>query len=334
MFTSGTMIEQKLTQLFRIHQQNRMAAAEVAISCDDVKKVENEVAVQVHTLYYGILVAQLQKEAAEQQTEYASEGLRESEQDVRNGSALKVAAIGSRAELLEGQQSVLAADLQLADFKTELNELLGLPLDTELELDPAVPTNFEAVSKTDYTKMAWEANPEILAAEETVRKERAGVAVAKTAYIPDVTVYGRYSHQDNVPFLVHNFGIFGVSLTYDIFDFGKRRAAVREHEARLAQAELNLERLKETVAVSIERSYNKVERTKSMVNVARQVVTLRDENDRLAGNELTYGIVQVAERRQASAARYKAQADLLQASLGYLLARAELEEAAGRTAGL
>jgi outer membrane protein TolC len=283
LFSSGTMLSQSLTQLIRIHQQNRIAAAEVAISRDDVKKGENEVAVQVHTLYYGILVAQLQKKAAEQQTEYASEDLRESEEDVRKGSALKVAAIGSRADLLEGQQSVLTADLQLADLKTELNDLLGLRLDTELELDPAVPTSFDTLSKMDYTKIAWSENPEILAAEETVRKARAGVAAAKTAYIPDITAFARHSYQDGVPFLVHNFGTFGISLNYDVFDFGKRRAAVREQNDVLVEAQLNLERLKEDVAVSIERSYNKVERTKTMVDVARQVVNLRDESESVSG---------------------------------------------------
>jgi outer membrane protein TolC len=334
LFSSGTMIAQPLTQLIRIRQQNRVAAAEVMISRDNVKKAENEIAVQVHTLYYGILVTQLQKKAAEQQTEYASEGLRESEEDVRNGSALKVAAIGGRADVLEGKQSMLTADLQLEDFKTELNDLLGLPLDTQLELDPAVPTDFQDLSKVDYTRIAWEENPEILAAEETVRKARAGVAAAKTAYIPDITAYARHSYQDGVPFLVHNFGTFGVTLNYNVFDFGKRRAAVREHETQLAQAEQNLERLKEEVAVSIERSYNKVERTKTMVDVARQVMKLRDESERLASNQLRYGVVNVSERRQASAVRYKAQADLLQASLGYLLARAELERAVGRTPGL
>ncbi|MGA8596224.1 MAG: TolC family protein, partial [Bryobacteraceae bacterium] len=53
LFSSGTMISQPLTQLIRIHQQNRIAAADVAISRDDAKKTENEIAVQVHTLYYG-----------------------------------------------------------------------------------------------------------------------------------------------------------------------------------------------------------------------------------------------------------------------------------------
>src|SRR5262249_60487896 len=142
----------------------------------------------------------------------------------------------------------------------------------ELELDPAVPTNFEAVSKMEYTKAAWEGNPEILAAEETVRKAQAGVAAAKTAYIPDITAFARHSYQNGVPFLVHNFGTFGVNLSYDVFDFGKRRAAVREREAKLSQAEENLERLKEAVSVKIERSYNKVERTKQMLNVATEVV--------------------------------------------------------------
>jgi outer membrane protein TolC len=332
--SSGTMISQPLTQLIRIHHLNGIAAADVAISRDDVKKAETEIAVQVHTLYYGILVTTLQKRAAEQQTEYASESLRESEEDVRNGSALKVAAVGSRADLLESQQSMLTADLQLSDYRTALNDLLGLPLDTQLDLDSTVPTSFETASKSEYLKMAWVENPKILAAEETVRKARAGVAAARTAYIPDVTAFARHSYQNGVPFLVHNFGTFGVSLSYDVFDFGKRRAAIREREVQMAEAEQDVERLKEEVAVSIEQSYNKVERTKSMVNVATQVAKLRQENERLATNQLTYGVVNVSQRRQASAANYKAQADLLQASLGYMLAKAELDQAAGRTPGL
>lgn len=333
-YSSGTMLAQPLTQLIRIRQQNRAAAADLAISRDDLKKAENQVAVQVHTLYYGILVAQLQKKAAEQETVYATENLRESEQDVRNGSALKVAAIGGRADLLRDQQSVLTADLQLADFKTELNDVLGLPLDTELELDPAVLTIVDTEDKREYLRIAWAENPEILAAEETLRKARAAVAAANTAYIPDITAYARHSYQDGVPFLVRNFGTFGVTLSYDVFDFGKRRAAVRERAAQLAQAQQNVERLKEEVAVSIERSFNKMERTRNLVKVASQVATLRQESERLATNQLAQGEIQLVMRRQADAANYKAQADLLQANLGYLLARAELEEAAGRTAGL
>jgi len=328
------MVAQPITQLIRIHAANRMAAAEVAMSRDDLKKAENQVALNVHTLYFGVLIARLQKQAAEQQTAYAGEHLRESEEDVLKGAALKIAGIQGRANLLESQQTVLTAELQLADLTTELNDLLGLPLDTRLELDPAVPAGFDQRPLEEYVRAAWTEQPEILAAEEAVRKARAGVSVAKSAYIPDVTAYARHTYQNGVPFFVRNFGSFGLVLNWDVFDFGKRREAVREREAQLAQAEENLRHLEDQVAVGIERSYNKVQRTRNLVQVANQVVKLRQEGERLAGNQLTQGVALMSDRRQATAATYKAQADFLQASLGYLLAWAELEQAVGRTPGL
>jgi outer membrane protein TolC len=102
----------------------------------------------------------------------------------------------------------------------------------------------------------------------------------------------------------------------------------------LEQAEENLRRLRDEVAVGIERSYNKLERTKRLVQVASQVVKLRQEGERLSQNQLSQGIILASERKQATATSYQAQADFLQASLGYSLAWAELEQAIGHTPGL
>lgn len=331
--TSGTSLAQPLTQLIRIRQANRIAASEIATSRDELKKSENEVAVRVHELYFAILVTRLQKRAADQETAYAETRLRESEEDIRNGSALRVSRIESRAGLLQSKQSALTAELQLSDLSTELNDILGLPLDTPLELSPVQDARMEERPPDELLKIAYSENPEIKAASETVEKAKAGVTAAKSAYIPDVTAIARHSYQNGAPFLVHNFGTFGINLKYDVFDFGKRRAAVREREAQLAQAQENLERLKEAVGVRIERNYNKVKRAKHMLQVANEVVSLRAESERLAENQMTQGVVLVSARRQASAASYKAEADLLQAQLAYLLAGAELEQATGRTPG-
>lgn len=334
LFSSGTMITQPLTQLLRVQQANRAASAEIAVSKDELKSAENEIALKTHALYFGILIAQLQKKAAEQETAFAAESLRENENEIRGGSALPVALIQSRAELLQSKQSVLTADLQVQDYTTELNDLLGLPLDTALELDPYMATAFPTLTKAEYIKAAWEQNPEIRAAEQAVEKARAGVAASKTAYIPDITAFARHSYQDGVPFLVRNFGTVGINLNYTLWDFGKRRAAVRERSTQLAEADENLERLREQVAVEVERSYNKLERTMSMVDVATQVAKLRQESERLATDQAAQGVILVSDVRRASAVNYKAKADLLQASLGYLLAHAELERTVGRAPGL
>jgi outer membrane protein TolC len=212
-YSSGTQICQPLTQLIRIHQANRIAAAEVAMSRADVLKAENQVALDVHSLYFGILIARLQKQAAEKQSAYAGEQLRESEEDILKGSALKISAIQAQATVLETQQAILTAELQLSDLSTELNDLLALPLDTQLELDPAVPVSLDQRTRDEYVQAAWIHHPEILAAEEAVRKARAAVTAAKTAYIPDITAYARHSYQVGVPFLVRNYGTFGFHLT-------------------------------------------------------------------------------------------------------------------------
>jgi len=333
LYTSGTQLSQPLTQLIRIRDANRMAAADIATSQDELKSAENQIALNVHAVYYGILIAKLQRQAAEQQKQFADQSLRESEDDVRNGNALQVAAIQGRATVLESQQAVLTADLQLTDLNFELNDLLGLPLETQLDLDAAVPADFEQRPREEYVQTAWSQNPQIKAAEDAVEKAHAAVGAAKAAYIPDVTAYARQSYQDGIPFFVRNFGTFGVSLTWEVFDFGKRRATLRERQDQLAEAEENVRRLKDEVAVSIQRSYDKLQRSKSLVEVAQQVVKLRQESERLAQNQLDQGVVLASERRQAAAASYKAQADWLQANLGYLLAWAELQDSLVITPG-
>jgi outer membrane protein TolC len=291
------------------------------------------VALKVHEVYYGILIARLQKQAAEQDRGYSRARLRESEEDLRNGNALKVAVIENQAGLLQSEQALLTTDLRIADLNTELNDLLGLPLGTSVELSPVERAILTNLPREEAMRMALAENPQIAAAMEAVQQAKAALTAAKSAYIPDVLAFARHSYQNGVPFLVHNFGTFGLALNYDVFDFGKRRAVVREREAQLAQAEQNVERLKDAVGVQIERSLNKVERTNQMMRVAAEVAKLRAEGDRVAENQVTQGVILVSARRQASAATYKAQADLLQAELGHLLANAELEETIGRTAG-
>jgi outer membrane protein TolC len=327
-------IDQPLTQLIRIHEANRIAAAEVAISRSDLKKAENQVAVDVHRLYFAVLSTELQKRAAEQQIAYAKQELKENMEGVRNGSLLRVSGIQGDVDVLQGQQAALTADLQVSDLNTELDDLLGLPLDTKLDLQPIEAVGPDRRPLEEYIQTAWANNPEIASAEESIKEARAAVTSAKSAFIPDVTAYASDTWQNGVPFLVSNFGTVGVRLNYDVFDFGKRRAAVREHEAQLAEAEENLKRLQDSISAQVQRNYDALERSKNLVAVADQVVALRRESERLSKNQVTQGVVTVANTLETTSATYKSQVDLLQANLNYMLAWAELKQTIGQTPGL
>jgi outer membrane protein TolC len=247
---------------------------------------------------------------------------------------LRVSGIQGQVDVLQGQQALLTADLQLSDLNTELDDLLALPLDTKLDLEPIEAIGPDRRPLEEYVQTAWTNNPEIAVAEESIKKAKAAVASAKSTFIPDITAYASDTWQNGVAFLVPNFGSVGVRLNYDVFDFGKRRAAVKERDAQLAQAEENLQRLKDNISAQVERNYNAVERIKNLVAVADQVVTLRRESERLSHNQVTQGVVTVANVLDAASATYKSQVELLQANLNYLLAWAELKQTIGETPGL
>ena len=172
---------------------------------------------------------------------------------------------------------------------------------------------------------AREKNPEIKAAQEAVEKAESGVKAAYIDYIPDISMSGHYGYQNGVPFLTHNIGTFGVKMTWDIFDWGKRRAVVAQRKEQLTQANENLHRVEKRIEVEVDKAYRKLEQTKNLIGVTRESLTLQNENLRLKSNGRKAGTATEAQYAAAVAAVKKAEYEELQALLGYNLAVADLK---------
>jgi outer membrane protein TolC len=330
--TSGTQLTQPLTTLLKVRQANDLAQAALKASREKAQLTENDVALSVHQVYYQILIAQVHRSATEARIK-ASEALqRERVEQVKFGSALEENEIDSRAQQLQAKQELLTTDFQLTDLKLKLNDLIGLPLATPLNLDPGVPEFHETCPRTECVTAAVASHPEILAAQAQVEAAEAGVRLAKTdIWVPDVDAFARYSYQDNVPFLARNFGTFGVHFGYDLFDGGRKHGVLRERQAQLSQAKENLAKLTDAVDLSVETAYNKLERTQQMLNVSEEVLALRTESSRVRQQELIRGAALNSQASTATAQEYDAKALLLQSQMDYLQAHDELLDAMGST---
>jgi multidrug efflux pump subunit AcrB/outer membrane protein TolC len=329
---SETTLSQPVTQLFKIGAAVDVARADQGIARAELKKSENEVVFAVYQLYYGLLIANREKEAAIAMMAAARDNLREADEGVRSGNLLDVASTAGRVNRLQARQALIAAENRLADLTSEFNDLMGLPLDAPVEVteaglpDPPLPTREESM------RTARPNNPELAAARETVEKSRSAVRAARYEYIPDVTLFARHVFQDGSAFLPHNVGAFGAMFSWNIFDWGKRDAQIGERKAQLFQAETNLARLDDRVPVEIDKAYRKLERTQRMVEVAREAVALSRENARLSENRLKAGAVTDARHSEAVAAMKKTESEELQASLDYRLTRMELDRITGTLA--
>jgi outer membrane protein TolC len=209
---------------------------------------------------------------------------------------------------------------------------MGLPLTTGLDLDPAVPEFQQVCSREECVKAAMDSHPGIREARAEVEKAEAAMRLAKTdIWVPDVEAFARYSHQENVPFLAHNFGTFGVHFGYDLFDGGRKRAVLREHRSQLAQAKENLAKLTDDVELAVETAYNKLERTQQLLKVSEEVLALRTESSRVLQQELLQGAALRSQAGMAAAQEFDAKALLLQSQLDYSEAHDEFTHAMGRT---
>jgi outer membrane protein TolC len=329
-YTSGTGLEQPLTQMFKIRASNRAAAADINTAKVQVNQAENGVALKVRQLYFGILIAQLRQKAAAEQVAAGEVKLQESLQDVERGNALDVAVLESRASALDARQAALTQRLQIHDLTISLNDLMGLPLNTNLALDADVSAaSMPVPSREECIRIAQQHSPEIQTAKQSVEKAKAGLSAAKDAYIPDITGLARYSYQSGVPFLVHNFGTFGFTLSYDLFDGGKRVAGIKDAQTVLSEAELNLTKVEDEVEVQVETAYDKVEQLQDLAGVAAEALKARDEASRVTDRRFEQNAALDSARSEAHAKAISAQASYLEATLGLSLAQGDLKRTIG-----
>jgi len=327
---SGTQITQPLTSLLKIKRANEIAQAEVRVSREKAQLTGNDVALAVHEVYYRVLIAQAHHSATEARIRASQDLESERIEQVKFGSSLELESIESRAQLLQAKQELLTTDLQLTDLKLKLNDLMGLPLTTVLDLDPVTAESLETCPLEECVTTATASHPEILEARAEVEKAVAAVRLAKTdIWVPDVEAFGRYSYQNNVPFLARSFGTFGIHLGYDLFDGGRKRSVKGEREAQLAQAKENLARLADEVELAVHTAHNKLQRTQQMLNVSEEVVALRTESNRVLQQEFLQGAALKSQAAMATAQEYDAKALLLQSQLDYSQAHDEFIHAMG-----
>jgi len=329
--TSGTGLTQPLTELFKIKAGNDVARAELNASREKARGVQNDVALKVRQLYYNILVVQSRHQAIEARIRAVQDLQGERVQQVKYGSTLESDLIESKAELLQAKQELLTAELQLSDLRLKFNDIVGLPLKTDVALDPDVPAPAQSCEREQCIKDALDSHPEITEAGADVEKASAGVRAAKREYIPDIEAFARYSYEENVPFLARNFGTFGVHFGYDAFDGGKKRATLRERAAQLAQAKENLARIRDEVEVRVETAYNKLQRTRQMLAVSQELLATRQEARRVSEQQLQQGAYLPSQADAAVAQELEAQTLLLQSQLEFAQADDELTDAIGHT---
>jgi outer membrane protein len=256
--------------------------------------------------------------------------IEETQHAVIIGVALELRADEVRAQVAQAKHSLGQLQDAVADMKEELADLVGLPIDTDLQLTPPGDASpITAPVSVEFIHAAMANNAELESAAHQVDKAKAGVNAARAQYIPDIAAYAQYIHQNGAPFLSPNNGAFGFQMTWTVFEFGKRRNEVVERRSQVTEAEENLSHLQNRVQIDVEKAVRRLNRAETALESARRLLTETTEARRVRVDEVEAGTTNRSALLDAEAAESSAQADLLRAEYDRGVAAADLARLTG-----
>jgi outer membrane protein TolC len=185
---------------------------------------------------------------------------------------LELKVLEGKAQLAEAGHALGTLEDSISGMKVEFNNLIGLPLDADLEL-VAQATETSDAAAGGLAAEALAHNPEVAATGQMLKKARAGLSAARAEYIPEVGAFAQYVYQNGVPPLSENDGVAGLRMNWMLAEFGKRSGQVHERRAQVAEAEENLQQVENRVRVDIEKDVRKLlRRAETGLEAARESV--------------------------------------------------------------
>lgn len=328
--TGTVQAVQPLTQLLKIRTGEQVARQDVALARTQVRQAEWQVRQGVEKLYYGLLIAGRQRQQAELSLQAARRQRYDAESARLAGKALPAQVAAAEANVADQEQKLLAVQNQQADYAADLNQLLGQPLDTPLALAPPELAETPALPLAAYLAHADTASLDTRQAAQTRAKAALGVKAARQQYLPDVALTANYLRVQGSLLLPQNSVLVGGILNWTLYDFGERRAVVRQRESQQKQAEANEQHTREQVSAEVQKAYRQLQQAAALTAAAQKAADLRAAELKIKRDALAAGKVLPTEVLSTEATQAKAQADLLAAQLNYRLALTQLQHASGQ----
>jgi outer membrane protein TolC len=218
----------------------------------------------------------------------------------------------------------------LATQKEQLNTLLGREVDTRFEV-AGVPelVSFES-NLAEARKIALEHRPELQQARLSVQQATLDRRIKKSEYIPDVSAGFIYLTPRNyAPVIPKNFANIGVTMSWEFFDWGRKKHQLAEKEMAIDQAKNSLEETEDHVLIEVGDKLRKLQQSNVALRVARMAETSAKENLRVSTGRYRYQAVMLSDVLQSQASLAEAANEYQQALLAFWTAKAEFEKSLG-----
>ena len=254
------------------------------------------------------------------------ENLKQQEQRTTDFSNMEKNGIMARNDLLKAQLQQSNIEVALTQAESDLkiarinmNIMLGLPEDTNMDLDTTflAQAGGEEKAVTDWEQVAQQKRKDAASLQAHEKAAYAGIKSAKGDYYPSLALTGGYVAA-YIPHVitVTNAVNVGVGLKYNLGSLWKTGSKVDDAKNELNAVKINEEMLNDQIHIQVNQAYENYVVSMKKISMYEKAIEQADENYRITKNKHTNALATTTDLLEADVAE-------LQAKLNYTSARAD-----------
>lgn len=300
---------------------------------EEILRVEQATKYSAIEGYYGLLAYQELQGVYHEAVDNLQGHLDNVQAQYNVGTKAKVDVLSSDVSLANAKTTAITADNNVAIAESNLNNILGLPLETKLNLaDHQLPFDTYNISLQEAMDYAMKYRPEILQAAIAVQEAERSIDIADAGNKPTVAITGGNDWADNTfPGIDANKRSWKVAagVTYNFYDGGATKAKVNQAKQDLLVARETEQKTRESVQLQVKQAYLNIRSAAQKVEETQTVVDQARENYRIQNIRYQAGVGINLDVLDAQLSLNQAQVNHIQALYDYNVGIAKLEQVMG-----
>jgi outer membrane protein TolC len=323
-------VSQPLTSLIRIRRNIEALKTGVDVAREQTRAEQQKVVRDVKRLYYNLQQTQALLRSLRETLKLYQEIERLTNQYVEQQTALKADLLEVQTRIAQTEQDELTLRNSLASGKEQLNQLLGRDVLADFEPEPVTALAPMDIDLREARRSALERRPEIRQARLRTQQAQWDMKAKKAEYIPDLAVeFNSIALVNFNQFLPNQTQSVGLSLTWEPFDWGRKKRELAEKRHVVEQAENSTADAESLVVIDVNDKYRQLQQNQLQLRVARLTQETAVESLRVVKNKYATESVLLKDVLQAQTAVEEGNTNYERALLAFWDARAEFERAIG-----
>lgn len=293
-------------------------------------KTKQQIKLDATSGYYSILQTRNLVKVAQDSVDSLAEHLKNVQAQYNVGTVAKSDVLRSEVELANAQQSLIKAqnayDLAVSSF----NNVVGLPLDSELTIKDELKYKKFELSLEDSIKYAMDNRPEVTIANLGIDAAKKDIQIAKAGRLPTVGATASTGWSDTkLPGTENDKWSVGVKASWNVFDSGLTSSQIKQADVSVDKAIEQLRQTKDSVQLDVRNAYLSMKEAEKRIDTSQVAVDKAQEDFKIAQVRYGAGVGTNLDVMDAQVALTQAKTNYIQALYDYNTSKAQLEKAMG-----